>query len=203
MHILETTTIGSETLVERDGVTLVVLPVRDTRRDHPVLLLLSRRLPRRRPQDGRRRRGRTPGDLLRLETRRLERVLNNFGHLDDALGGPGLGEAGRVADVGGAALGVRDLGGGVLVKPNRTKRRQEKETEQEGSRVRSRRTLDGWAALILPLVSFSRAALVRSAVLMTSSSEGRCIERSALVTSVLWVSGMRSAEQPKGGESQY
>lgn len=84
-YVLETTTIGRKTLVQWNGVTLVVLPVGDTRRDHPLLLLLRGSLSWRTPEDGWGRAGRTAGDLLVLEARRLQRILHNVRHLDNPL----------------------------------------------------------------------------------------------------------------------
>lgn len=84
-YILETTTIGRKTLVQWNGVTLVVLPVGDTRRDHPLLLLLRGSLSWRTPEDRWGRTGRTAGDLLVLEARRLQRILHDVRHLDDPL----------------------------------------------------------------------------------------------------------------------
>ena len=40
-HILHATTTGSKTLIQRDSIALVVLPIRNTRGDHPFFLLLS------------------------------------------------------------------------------------------------------------------------------------------------------------------
>jgi hypothetical protein len=58
-------------------------------------------------------------------------------------------------------------------------------------------TFLGWAAFIFPLVIFSRAAQVLSAVACTSSSEGHSIERSSLSISIsfLYTNGMRSLNQ--------
>lgn len=109
-YILETTTIGRQSLVQRNGVTLVVLPVGDTRRDHPVLLFLSGRLSRRTSEDRRRRRRGTSGDLFGFETGRLERVFDDLGHLDNSLvgiGGPLLSRS--ISDVGGVSLRVGNL----------------------------------------------------------------------------------------------
>lgn len=112
-HVLQAAAVGGEALVEWDRVALVVLPVGDAGRDHPVLLLLGRRLAGRAPELGRRRARRATGDLLCLEPGRLERVLDDLGHLDDALA-DGRRLRGRVADVGRRPLRVghaRRLGG--------------------------------------------------------------------------------------------
>lgn len=53
-------------------------------------------------------------------------------------------------------------------------------------------TFLGWAALILPFTSFSRAARVLSVVAWTSSSEGRSNARSASSRSFRCESGTRS-----------
>ena len=84
-HVLQTTTVGSQTLVEGDGVTLVVLPIGDTRRNHPLLLLLRGRLTWRTAKDRGRGTRRATGNLLVLEPWRLKRVLHNLSHLDDPL----------------------------------------------------------------------------------------------------------------------
>jgi hypothetical protein len=84
-HVLETSTICGQPLIQRDGVTLVVLPVTDTRRDLPILLILDRRSSRRRLQHRRRRFIVGPRDLFVLEARRFERVLCYLCELDDPL----------------------------------------------------------------------------------------------------------------------
>lgn len=111
MHVLEASSICSESLVERNGVTLVVLPVRDARRDHPLLLFLCCGFPWWTPEYRRRRAGWTTGNLLVLEAWGLERILNNLGHLDDPLFQsvrPIL-VAGRVPDEGSITLTIRDM----------------------------------------------------------------------------------------------
>lgn len=107
-HVLETATVGGETLVERDGEALVVLPVGYAGWDHPLLLLLRGGLARRATQNGRRRARRPARDLLVLETRWLERVFDDIGHLDDALLESAAFAllAGGVADEGGVAPAV-------------------------------------------------------------------------------------------------
>lgn len=84
-HVLKPTAVGRETLIQRNGITLVVLPVGDTRGNHPFLLFLSSRLAGRTAQNRGRRTWGTTRNLLVLEPWRLQRVLNNFRHLDDAL----------------------------------------------------------------------------------------------------------------------
>lgn len=166
---MKATSVCSKTLVERDGVTLVVLPIGDARRDHPLGLLLSGRLARRAAEDGGRRRRRTSRDLLGLEARRLERILDDLGHLDDALRPAGTRQTGGVADVGRRTLRVRDL-----VEQRQRPPRQHRQIQLDGEARALTRA--GCAALILELVSFSKASLVFSAVLKTSSSDGRSID---------------------------
>ena len=84
-YVLEATAICCETFVEGDSVTLVVLPVRDTRGYHPLFLLLSGCLARWTSKNGWGWAWGATRYLLVLETRRFKWILHNFIHLDDTL----------------------------------------------------------------------------------------------------------------------
>lgn len=86
VRLLQPAPVGREPLVQRDRVALGVLPVGDARGNLPLLLLLDRDLARGRVED-RCGRGRRAARylLVRLETRRLHRVLLHLDHADDAL----------------------------------------------------------------------------------------------------------------------
>ena len=83
--VLQSTTICSESFVERDGVTLVIFTIRNARRNHPVFLLLRGDLPRRRSQNRCGRRRRTSRNLLPLVLGRFERIFDDVDHLNNSL----------------------------------------------------------------------------------------------------------------------
>jgi hypothetical protein len=83
--ILETTPVGRKTLVERDGVTLIVFPVGNTWWDHPFLLFLGSSFAWGTVENGGWRTGRATGDFFVLKARGLQGVLHNLGHFDDPL----------------------------------------------------------------------------------------------------------------------
>lgn len=112
MHVLQPSAIGGKTLVERDGVTLVVLPVGDTRRNHPVFLVLRSSSTRWRLKNRGRRLGGTTGNLLVLEPWWLEGIFLNLRHLNDSLL-PFIGTlvGGGVSNVGSVVVGLGDMFG--------------------------------------------------------------------------------------------
>jgi hypothetical protein len=84
-YILETTTICGKPFVERYRETLVVLPVRYARRNHPLLLLGCGSFAWRTTEYRGRRTWGTPWYFFVLETWWFEGVFDNLRHLDDTL----------------------------------------------------------------------------------------------------------------------
>ena len=155
-HVLQAAAVRGEALVEGDGEALVVLPVGDARGDHPLLLLLGGGLARGAAQHGRRRARRAARDLLVLEARRLERVLDDLGHLDDALLERGAARllAGRVAHEarGARARGdVRGLRGPDLAVHERLERGARALRRRAHVRVRGARHVRGAGAAVRAL----------------------------------------------------
>jgi hypothetical protein len=83
--ILQVTAIGLKAHVQRDGVAIGVLPIRDTGRDPVLGHVCGSEFPRWRPQDDWRLSIGHPGNLLVLVAGWVKRVLNNVGNLNDSL----------------------------------------------------------------------------------------------------------------------
>lgn len=84
-YILQASTVGSETLVERDRETLVVLPVGNAWWDHPFFLLSGSGLAWGTPEDWGRGTRRATRNLLVLETWGLKGIFDDLRHFDDPL----------------------------------------------------------------------------------------------------------------------
>lgn len=83
--VLQVSPIGLQPHVQRDGVTIGVLPVRNTGRNPILRHVCGCQFPRWGSQDDRWLSIRHSGDLLMLVTGWVERVFNNVGNLNDAL----------------------------------------------------------------------------------------------------------------------
>jgi hypothetical protein len=81
----QTSAIGSQSFVERNGVSLGVLPVGDAGRDLPRVLVDRRQLARRRVKNRNRGVRRTFWNALCFEFSRLHGIHLRFHHANDAL----------------------------------------------------------------------------------------------------------------------
>jgi hypothetical protein len=82
---LKTSTISGQTLIKGNRIPFIVFPIRDTRGNHPGLLVFTSDFSRRASEDRCGGTRGTTGDFLMFEPRRFERVFDGLDHLDDSL----------------------------------------------------------------------------------------------------------------------